>query len=80
MLMRLENRWLLDDLCSHYTRSGFEVQRVGGSMIEVRRSSARDEHEERRMIEMHADDRGWPAREKRSELRDFHASSGRGRS
>jgi len=53
MLMRLENRRLVDDLCAHYARSGFEVARVGGSMIEVRRPSARDQGEERRMIEMH---------------------------
>jgi hypothetical protein len=45
--------WLVDDLCAHYARSGFLVLRVVGSMIEVRRPNARDEHEERRMIEMH---------------------------
>jgi hypothetical protein len=53
MLMRLDNPWLVDDLCAHYARSGFLVLRVVGSMIEVRRPNARDEHEERRMIEMH---------------------------
>jgi len=53
MLMRLENHWLVDDLCNHYARSGFDVSRVGGSMIEVRRPNARDQQEEMRMIEMH---------------------------
>jgi hypothetical protein len=53
MLIRLENRGLVDDLCAHYARSGFEVLHVGGSLIEVRRPSARNEQEERRMIEMH---------------------------
>ena len=53
MLIRVENRWLVDDLCSHYARSGFLVLRVGGGMIEVRRPHAPNEREERRMIEMH---------------------------
>ena len=53
MLIRLENNLLVNDLCAHYARSGFEVLRVGGGMIEVRRPDARDGQEERRMIEMH---------------------------
>jgi hypothetical protein len=53
MLMRLDNPWLIDDLCAHYARSGFLVLRMGGSMIEVRRPTAGSEREEVRMIEMH---------------------------
>jgi hypothetical protein len=33
---------LVDDLCLHFHRSGFTVQRAGGSMVEVSRSKARD--------------------------------------
>jgi hypothetical protein len=35
MLIRLDDHALVDDLCVHYTRSGFVCERVGGGMIEV---------------------------------------------
>jgi hypothetical protein len=53
MLMRLENKWLVTDLYNHYARSGFEVARVGGNMIEVRHPTARNQREEIRMIMLH---------------------------
>jgi hypothetical protein len=42
MLIRLTDDSLVDDLCLHFHRSGFTVQRAGGSMVEVSRSKARD--------------------------------------
>jgi hypothetical protein len=53
MLIRLEDKAFLDDLCAHFRRSEFVVEPAGGSMLEVRRPDAPSPDQERREIELH---------------------------
>jgi hypothetical protein len=53
MLIRIDDHSLVDDLCAHYRRSGFEAESVGGGMIEAGRSDAPDADQERREVLMH---------------------------
>jgi len=53
MLIRMDDHTLVDDLCTHYRRSGFHAESVGGGMIDVARPDAPDEAQERREVLMH---------------------------
>src|SRR5436305_11970747 len=53
VLIRIEDRSLVDDLCAHYRRSAFQAESVGGGMIEVTRRDASDDEQERREVLMH---------------------------
>jgi hypothetical protein len=53
MLLRIDDHSLVDDLCAHYRRSGFDAESVGGGMIEVARPSAPNEGQARREVLMH---------------------------
>ena len=59
MLIRLEDNTLVDDLCAHYRRSGFDVESVGGGMIEVARADAPTSEQERHEVLIHL--RVWEA-------------------
>jgi hypothetical protein len=59
MLIRLSDATLADDLCAHFTRSGFPCDPAGGSMVEVSRPDAPSPEQERREIEVHL--RIWEA-------------------
>jgi len=59
MLIRLDDNTLVDDLSAHYRRSGFEVEHMGGGMIEVKRDDAPSPEQERREVLMHL--RVWEA-------------------
>ena len=53
MVIRIDDHALVDDLCVHFRRSAFEVEDVGGGMIEVRQPSARSDLHERGAIRNH---------------------------
>ena len=53
MLIRLHNPALLEDLCVHFLRSGFTVERAGGAMLEVERRDAPSLEQARREVLMH---------------------------
>jgi hypothetical protein len=53
MLIRTDDHTLVDDLCAHYRRSGFNAESVGGGMIEVARPDAPNKDQERRELIMH---------------------------
>ena len=53
MLIRLHNTALVDDLCVHFLRSGFTVERAGGGMVEVERPDAPSPQQARREVLMH---------------------------
>jgi hypothetical protein len=59
MLIRLSDRSLADDVCAHFTRSGFTCNPAGGSMVDVTRPDAPTSGQERREIEFHL--RVWRA-------------------
>lgn len=59
MLLRLDDPALVDDLCAHYTRSGFTAEWVGGCMVEVRRPDAPSRAQAEREIALHL--RVWEA-------------------
>jgi hypothetical protein len=52
MLLRLDDETRMEEFCDHFGRSGFAVERVGGSMIAVARPGAPDA-EERGEIQAH---------------------------
>ena len=52
MLIRIDDHSLVDNLCAHYRRSGFEAESVGGGVVEVGRAGAPDEEWERREVLM----------------------------
>ena len=53
MLVRVDDHGLVDDLCLHYRRSGFEAQSVGGGMVEVSRPDAPTPEQERHDVLSH---------------------------
>jgi hypothetical protein len=53
MVIRLEDHMLVPDLCSHYRRAGFQAERMGGGMIEVRPIDARSFEQERLEVLVH---------------------------
>jgi hypothetical protein len=53
MLIQLDNHSLVNDLCAHYTRSGFTAEPVGGGMVEVTRPDAPAEAQQRREVLLH---------------------------
>jgi|GEM_PF-5680560 len=53
MLITLHDRALVDDLCAHFTRSGFEAEPAGGGTVEIRRPDAPTPEQERREVELH---------------------------
>ena len=53
MLITLDEQELLDDLCLHFRRSGFAVERVGGTMVEINRTDAPTREQSRREVLMH---------------------------
>jgi hypothetical protein len=53
MLIRLDDHALVDDLCLHYRRSGFEAESVGGGMVEVRKPDAPTPQREREELILH---------------------------
>jgi hypothetical protein len=59
MLIRLDDKAFLDDLCAHFRRSEFVAEPAGGSMLEVRRPDAPSADQERREVELHL--RVWKA-------------------
>ncbi len=59
MLIRLDDTSLIDDLCAHYRRSGFQVEPVGGGMVDIGREGAPTPEQERHEILLHL--RVWEA-------------------
>jgi hypothetical protein len=59
MLIRLDDTTLIDEFCAHYLRSGFQVERVGGAMVEVGREDAPSPEQERHEVVLHL--RVWEA-------------------
>ena len=59
MLIRLDDITLIDELCAHYRRSGFHVERMGGAMIEVAREAAPTPEQERHEVRLQL--RVWEA-------------------
>ena len=59
MLIRVNDESFVEDLCAHFTRSGFTVESAGGSMIQVYRRDTLSTDQERREIELHL--RVWQA-------------------
>jgi hypothetical protein len=53
VLIRLDDGRFVDDLCVHFERSGFAVQRVGGTMVDVQRVDAPSPEQARREVLMH---------------------------
>jgi hypothetical protein len=53
LLIRIDDIDLIDDLCAHFTRSGFAVERAGGAMIDVRRDDAPTRDQERHEVLLH---------------------------
>jgi hypothetical protein len=57
--IRVDPPALLDDLCWHFERAGFDVQRLASDSIAVRRLDAPSEAQARREIGIHL--RIWEA-------------------
>jgi hypothetical protein len=53
MLIHLDNHALVNDLCAHFSRSGFRTQSVGGGMVQVIPPSAPTEDQGRRDLLLH---------------------------
>jgi hypothetical protein len=53
MLIRLDDEAFVDDLCTHFIRSGFTAERAGGSMVLVHRLDAPSLDQGRREVEFH---------------------------
>jgi hypothetical protein len=53
LLIRIDNPDLMHDLCTHFTRSGFSVERAGGAMIDVRRKDAPTRDQESHEVTLH---------------------------
>jgi hypothetical protein len=53
MYLYVSDPGLVDDLGAHFRRSGFAVEPMGGSMVDVRRPDAPEPEQERREIEVH---------------------------
>ena len=53
MLIRIDDTDLVDDLCVHYRRSGFQVEALGGGMVEVEREDAPTREQERYEVLLH---------------------------
>ena len=53
MLIQIDDLSFVDDLCAHYTRSGFHAESVGGGMVEVTRPGVPAEGQERRGVLLH---------------------------
>ena len=54
MRLRIGDPTLLDDLCAHFERSGFAVERTGGDAdLDVRRLDAPSAEQEALEIEVH---------------------------
>jgi hypothetical protein len=53
MLITLDDRERADDLCAHYTRSGFAVDRVAAQTAEIVRADAPSVEQSRREVELH---------------------------
>jgi hypothetical protein len=59
VLIRVSDPSFVDDLCAHFTRSGFACDPAGGSMIDVSRTDAPSLEQERREVAVHL--RVWNA-------------------
>lgn len=53
MRLRLDDLTLLDDVRSHFERSGFAVDRAGAGALDVRRPDAPSAEQENREVELH---------------------------
>jgi hypothetical protein len=53
MRLRTGDLTLLDDLRTHFERSGFVVEKTGGADLDVRRPDAPSPDQETREIELH---------------------------
>jgi hypothetical protein len=53
VLIRIDKTDLVDDLCVHFTRSGFSVERAGGTMIDVQRKDAPTPEQEHHEVLLH---------------------------
>jgi hypothetical protein len=53
MLITLHDHALVQDLCAHFTRSGFGAEPVGGGMVEITRADAPSLEQEQREVELH---------------------------
>ena len=53
MLIHLDNHALVNDLCAHFSRSGFRTQSVGGGMVQVTPPNAPSEDQGRRDLLLH---------------------------
>jgi hypothetical protein len=53
MLIRLSNPALVDDLCDHFRRSGFDADPVSDGVIEATRTDAPSHEQGRREVLMH---------------------------
>jgi hypothetical protein len=53
MLITINDPELADDLCAHYTRSGFSVERISATRAEIVRDDAPTAEQGRREVELH---------------------------
>ena len=53
MLIRIAHHELVDGLCAHYRRSGFDAEAVGGGMVEVTRPDAPTDEQARYEVLLH---------------------------
>jgi hypothetical protein len=53
MLIRLDDRALIDDLCAHFRRSVFQAEPEEGASIRVHQLGASSTSEERQQILLH---------------------------
>jgi hypothetical protein len=66
MLVELGDPSLVDDLCTHFRRSGFTADQAGGNLVELRRPDAPGAEQERREVEVHL--RVWQAQNPEAEV------------
>jgi hypothetical protein len=59
MLIQVSDQSFVDEFCAHFTRSGFTIERAGGSMVEVYRLDAPTREQERLEVTLHM--RVWQA-------------------
>ena len=53
MFIQVDDHAFVDELCAHFTRSGFGAEPVGGGMVGVSRPDAPSEEQQRREVILH---------------------------
>ena len=53
LLIQVGDQSFVDEFCAHFTRSGFTIERAGGSMVQVYRLDAPTRDQERLEVTLH---------------------------